>query len=107
MFSDNLKKIRKEHVLSQAQLAKELGLGVSTIGMYESNVRKPSYDVLKKMSDYFNVPIDFLINDGNTKDNIAIEYYISQIEKLTEKEQQQILEFIEFIFKKHKDNKNT
>lgn len=107
MFSDNLKKIRKEHGLSQAQLAKELGLGVSTIGMYESNIRKPSYDVLKKMSDYFNVPIDFLINDGNTKDNIAIEYYISQIEKLAEKEQQQILDFIEFVFKNHKDDKNT
>lgn len=36
--------------------------------MYESNIRRPSYEVLKKIADYFNVTVDYLISDNDIED---------------------------------------
>ena len=61
MFANKLKELHTQHGLSQAQLAKKLNIGTSTIGMYESNIRKPSFEVLIKIAIFFNVSTDYLI----------------------------------------------
>ena len=62
MFKDNLKKLREGKGISQAKLAKELGLSASTIGMYESGMREPKdYETLELIADYFNVNMDLLV----------------------------------------------
>ncbi|MCI8655403.1 MAG: helix-turn-helix transcriptional regulator [Clostridia bacterium] len=96
MFSQKLKKLRKQHGLTQAQLAEELNVGTSTIGMYENDIRKPSYSVLVKISDFFDVTIDYLIgNDRYTVDNIS-EIALA-INKLSPDQKKQIMSFIEFL----------
>lgn len=47
--------LRTNNHMSQFQLAKVLGIGTSTLGMYETNKRKPSPKVLNKIADYFDV----------------------------------------------------
>ncbi len=32
------------------------------VGMYETNARKPSYEVLIKIAEFFSVSTDFLLN---------------------------------------------
>jgi len=61
LLSKRLKKLRKERKLSQKKLAKELNLSPSTIAMYETNKRNPDSETLEKMSDLFNVSIDYLL----------------------------------------------
>ncbi|GAB6100399.1 hypothetical protein JCM16358_22780 [Halanaerocella petrolearia] len=56
-----LRKLRKEENLTQAQLGKKLNLGESTISLYESNKREPDYKTLKKIADFFNVTADYLL----------------------------------------------
>lgn len=61
MFSDRLKKIRKEKKVTQEELAKIIGVERSTIGKYESTTTIPSPDILTKLADYFNVSVDYLL----------------------------------------------
>lgn len=59
-FSDMLKLLRKEKGLSQLELGSILGVGKSLISMYENGQRKPSYEMLEAIADYFNVDMDYL-----------------------------------------------
>lgn len=70
-FSENLKMLRKYKNLSQDKLADELNLSRSLIGMWESGQRKPSYETLELIADFFNVRLDDLsgrnINNNDNK----------------------------------------
>ena len=54
-FKDVLKKLRTDKGMSQARLADELGVTTSTVGMYETGRRKPSYEALEAIADYCDV----------------------------------------------------
>lgn len=71
-FKDVLKELRRNSRLSQAKLADELGVSNSLIAAYETGVRKPSFEVLEDIADYFNVSLDYLTG----KDEGSI-YYIN------------------------------
>lgn len=105
MFSQRLKELRKKEGLTQAQLANKLNIGTSTIGMYESNIRKPSYNVLKKIASFFNVSVDYLINDLNDEpelgDTVNLEYYIEHIKQLSPSERKQVEDVIDFLLSKY------
>ena len=60
-FSENLKKIRKEHNLSQEQLADELGVSRQAISKWESASAYPEMDKIITICDKFNVNIDDLL----------------------------------------------
>lgn len=60
-FSDMLKRLRKEKGLSQLDLGSILGVGKSTISMYENGQRKPSFEMLETIADFFNVDMDYLM----------------------------------------------
>lgn len=56
-----LKELRKKHGLSQIRLAIDLCIPQNSISRYETGVRKPDYDTLIQIADYFNVSIDYLV----------------------------------------------
>lgn len=56
-----LKQIRKERRLTQLKVAMDLNISREALSHYENGKREPSIDMLVKMSEYFNVSIDFLI----------------------------------------------
>lgn len=60
-----LKKLREEKGLTQSELGKKLGISPSTVGMYEQGRRVPDVPILKKMSAFFNVSIDYLLENVN------------------------------------------
>lgn len=60
-FSDTLVYLRKRDKLSQQELALKLGVSRSVVGMYETDQRMPSFEVLEAIADTFNVNIDFLV----------------------------------------------
>ncbi len=57
-----LKKIRKEKNLNQLKVAMDLNISREALSHYENGKREPGLDMLRKLSRYFNVSIDFLIN---------------------------------------------
>lgn len=72
-FSEVLKALRKEKGISQQELANIVGVKLSSIGMYEIGARMPSYEVLDRLAEYFNVDVSTLlgrkqINPNTNKD---------------------------------------
>ena len=57
--------VRKRKGISQEALATDLQIAQSSISNYESGITKPDIDTLKKMANYFELPISELISDEN------------------------------------------
>ena len=69
MFSSKLRELRAKKGLSQAELAKRLGVTQQAVGRWERDKNLPDNDVLKKISVMFNVSIDYLLdNQTHQKD---------------------------------------
>jgi len=71
-----LAQLRKAKGLSQEELARVLHLNQSTIAYYESGKKRPSYEVLQSLAEFFGVSIDYLLgrtDDPRTLDQITAE----------------------------------
>lgn len=64
MIGDKIKELRQRFNFTQKELADKLNIKPSTVGMYEQNRREPSYELLQKISQIFNVTSDYLIFDN-------------------------------------------
>lgn len=60
-FAKRLKKLRLNKHLTQDELAPELGISRSTLGMYETGKREPDFETLETIADFFNVDMNYLI----------------------------------------------
>ena len=56
-----LQEIRKKRGFSQLKVALALSISREALSYYENGKRSPDVDMLIKMSNYFNVSIDYLI----------------------------------------------
>ena len=72
-FSENLKKIRKEHNLSQEQLADMLGVSRQAVSKWESDAAYPEMDKIIMLCDKFNINIDDLLHKDIDEVNKSIE----------------------------------
>ena len=57
-----LKRIRKERKLNQQKVAMDLCISRESLSYYENGKRSPDIDMLKVLSEYYDVSIDYLIN---------------------------------------------
>ena len=57
-----LKLIRKQKNLNQLKVAMDLNISREALSHYENGKRSPDIYMLRKLSEYFNVSIDFLVN---------------------------------------------
>ena len=57
----NLRFLRKNHNLTQEELAEALGLSPQTISKWENNVTSPDISLLPLLADYYNISIDELL----------------------------------------------
>lgn len=65
-FGKTLYNLRKSRSVTQADLAKYLKISKSLVSMYERNQRKPSFEILEGIADFFNV-------DMNTLHGVTVE----------------------------------
>ncbi|MDD2378229.1 MAG: helix-turn-helix domain-containing protein [Bacilli bacterium] len=64
-FGENLQAIRKEHKLSQEQLAEKLYVSRQAVSKWESGQSYPEMDKIISMCKIFNCSIDELVNEAN------------------------------------------
>ena len=62
-FKDNLKRIRKEHNLSQEELAEKLNVTRQAVSKWESGLAYPEMDKVITICKLFNLNIDDLLNN--------------------------------------------
>ena len=68
MFSDRLKKARKNKGLTQEQLAVKISVERSSVGKYESANVIPSPEVLKRIANELDVSVDYLLERTDIPD---------------------------------------
>lgn len=57
----NISRLRKEHVMTQTQLAEALGVTFASVSKWERGVATPELELIAEMADLFEVSIDALI----------------------------------------------
>ena len=57
-----LRIIRKQRKLNQLKVALDLNISREALSHYENGKRSPDIEMLRKLSDYFKVSIDFIVN---------------------------------------------
>lgn len=89
MFGDVIKELRTAHNYSQVQLAEKLGISKQTVSNWENNNILPSIDMLIRISSFFSVTTDYLLE-------LDTRHYI-EVTGLTETQLAHIQQIIEDI----------
>ncbi len=61
MLGARIAALRRQAGQSQAELARNLGVSASAVGMYEQGRREPSGAILVALAEYFGVSTDYLL----------------------------------------------
>ena len=80
MGMDRIRELRKKKGLTQVEMAEALGVGVSTVAMWESGKRIPSFKLLNDLSDLFDKKIDYIL--GTSDDDKSPKLTDAQTEQL-------------------------
>lgn len=76
LFADRLKSLRSELNITQKDFADKVGITAAALSSYENNLKNPSIAVAKRISEAFNVSIDWLCGLSDKKTyNDEIETY--------------------------------
>lgn len=62
LFGNNLRFLRKSKKMTLLELSKSIQVSKSALSDYETYKTIPSLDVVKKFSNFFNIPMDALYN---------------------------------------------
>lgn len=61
VFGERFYELRKERGLSQAAVAKKLGVSFSVVCYWETDRSEPTAPNLVKIADFFEVSVDYLL----------------------------------------------
>ncbi|MBR1730509.1 MAG: helix-turn-helix transcriptional regulator [Selenomonadaceae bacterium] len=67
MLKDILKSLRNNKNLSQREFAEKLGVSQQAVGSWEVGRTEPDIETLKQLARYFNVSIDYLLDNEEAK----------------------------------------
>ncbi len=81
-FGSIFKLLRNQKAMTQKELADAMKISKSTISMYENGNRKPDFEGLELIADFFKVDINFLIGREAPQLNNCINYLTRQEETL-------------------------
>lgn len=99
----NIQQIRKSNGYTQEKLAEAIEVSVRYISDIEQDRAKPSYEVLIRICNLFEVGLDQIFSKYlKTKENKTLEYSIAGFEKLKQEEKETIEHLIMYFGKNKK-----
>lgn len=78
--------IRKEHKISQTELAEKVGIHANVLGRYEREEATPSVDMASKLADALGVSLDYLVGKTDVELDQSILDKVIAIQKLPEQD---------------------
>ena len=74
MLGARIAALRHDRGWSQAELAQQLGISTSAVGMYEQGRREPSAELLVTLAEKFRVSTDYLLTGKpSAMDQVDVE----------------------------------
>lgn len=102
MYGERIRELRKIKNMTMKELGKRLNLAESTISGYENEARKPDLEVMRKLAEFFDVSVDYILGvsdnkgvDIKTSDEINIAFFGGRKEELSEEEAAHLEESLE------------
>lgn len=83
-FSDRLKSLRKDMDLTQEEFASKIDKNRSTIAGYETERKEPDHETLKKIADFFNVSVDYLLGRTDMRNYELLDKHWEKVEPTLE-----------------------
>lgn len=77
---NKLKSLRQERNISQQTLADIVGVSQQSINQYENHRIEPDIEVLKKMAQFFDTSIDYIVGNTEIRCKISESGYSNLIE---------------------------
>ena len=104
-FGRVLRELLEDNGISQKQLASDLAIAASTVGNYIRDNREPDYKTLKRIADYFNVTVDYILDHHCKQTSCHQEDRLLQIfRSLPPKNRQILLEIGILLLKNEKSD---
>lgn len=100
---NRIKILREELNMTQQELADKLDGAKSTVAMYEKGDRKPSMEVLLKLSEIFDCSIDYILGKSDIRNPEDYKYAYNrpkEAEGLSDEEVNDALRFYKEMKKK-------
>ena len=94
--AERIKQLRKKKGISQSELAALIGVKNNTVSTWERGTRKPDFEALDLLSDYFEVSFEYILGSSNKEearvkptqkelDTLALSSIADEIKEITEK----------------------
>lgn len=81
VIAQNIINLRKEHKLTQAELAERLSYSDKAVSKWERAESVPDISVLKEIADLFSVTVDYLISEKHEKPVVITKKTVTPIMK--------------------------
>lgn len=111
MLHHRIVELRKSKKITQEGLSNKIGVSRSALSQYEIGSRQPDYDIIKRMADYFDVSIDYLLGNSESQIKESRTGYLSDSQvleaaeifsRLNKDEQDNLLDFMRRMVKNDK-----
>lgn len=109
---NRIKILREELNMTQQELADKLDGAKSTVAMYEKGDRKPSMEVLLKLSEIFDCSIDYILGKSDIRNPekaqedplglAKVGFSMDEYNPPTDKQREQLAELIKVVLKDNK-----
>ena len=94
--AERIKQLRKKKGISQSELAALIGVKNNTVSTWERGTRKPDFEALDLLSDYFEVSLEYILGNSDKEearvkptqkelDTLALLSIADEIKEITEK----------------------
>nr|WP_249535427.1 helix-turn-helix transcriptional regulator [Escherichia coli] len=101
-FSTRFLQLRKEHGLTQPQMADKVGIHLTQVRRYESGEAQPSLEILKRIAVTFIVSADWLIfEDGEREPQDELKLKFEAIKQMDEEELKSVTSVLDALILKH------
>jgi len=105
-IGERIKMLRKINNISQANLAKKIGVSSGNVGDWERGRAKPGMDALISLIQYFDVSADWLLLGKGMPDQSAGDSDENELFPVTDLEKDIILKFRQFDLRDQEDIKD-
>ena len=111
-LGSKLKELRVAKNYEQKKISEEFSLSRGTYSLYESNQRRPSYEILVKFADYYNVSVDYLLGRDDNKSVAKFQKFskysenemgiIHMVHEMDNSHQKSAFDFVKYVYDLYK-----
>lgn len=85
-------KLAEERHISMRKLSSLIGISENTLCFWRNGKRSPRMDMIVKIADFFEVPVDYFFLNISENDDFSLEY-----QKLSEDKKERVKKYIKFL----------